>query len=349
MGSEPGAANDPAAQTGREGARWRAYLPIAVVAVVLVPVPGVAGGSRYAMTLAVSLLVFACYAVAFNLILGSTAQLFLCQGALAGTAAYTAVLLGNQLALPVLVSLPVGVLLAAVLGGVFSWVAARRGLDAIFTGVVTLAFSLVFANLLLGGRDLTGGETGLVVEAGVAAPLREPVPAYYLLLGVLVAFLTVYRLLERSHHGWAFRALRDDAAAAQLAGVDVTRHKVVAGVIGAAMLGTAGALFALHEGFLSPSTFGFREVDLRVLVMLAFGGIGTLVGPVVGAATVVLVDELLRPLGQLRLTVYGVVLVGLFLWLRRGIVPMAADGLRALRRPNARGGRVRAAGSRRKL
>ncbi|MFW5933355.1 MAG: branched-chain amino acid ABC transporter permease [Actinomycetota bacterium] len=346
MASLPGAVHDPAPQTGREARWWRAYLPVAVVAVVLAPVPGVAGGSRYVMTLAISLLTFASYAVAFNLILGSTAQLFLCQGALAGTAAYTAVILGNELAVPLLASIPAGVLLAATLGGLFSWVAARRGLDAIFTGVVTLAFSLVFTNLLLGGRGLTGGETGLVVDADVVGLLRAQVPAYYLLLAVLVVFLAGYRLLERSHHGWAFRALRDDPAAAELAGVDVTRHKVVAGAIGSAMLGTSGTLFALHEGFFSPSTFGFGEVDLRVLVMLAFGGIGTLVGPVVGAVAIVLVDELLRPLAQLRLTVYGLALIGLFLGLRQGVVPVVT---RRLRRPNARGGGVRATGSRRRL
>ena len=155
----------------------------------------------------------------------------------------------------------------------------------IFTGIVTLTFSLAFDNLLLGRRDLTGGETGLVVDAGSDTLLGKQVAPYYVLLALVLVYLVIYRLLQRSHVGWAFRALRDDEVAAELAGVDVKRYRVLAGVIGSAMLGVAGAVYAHSEGFIAPSTFAFGQVDVRVLVMLAFGGIGSLLGPIVGAVT----------------------------------------------------------------
>jgi ABC-type branched-subunit amino acid transport system permease subunit len=211
--------------------------------------------------------------------------------------------------------------LASIIGGLLSWVAVRRSLDVIFTGVVTLAFSLGFDNVLLGRRDLTNGETGLVVEAGSGTILDELVPGYYILLVLVLAYLALYRLLQRSHVGWAFRALRDDELAAELAGVNVTRYRVLAGLLGSAMLGLAGAMFAHMEGFITPSTFAFGNVDVRVVVMLAFGGIGTLLGPVVGAAAFTILDEWLSAFQEFRLVVYGVALVVVFLGFRRGVVP----------------------------
>jgi branched-chain amino acid transport system permease protein len=140
-----------------------------------------------------------------------------------------------------------------------------------------------------------------------------------------VIFLVVFRALERSHIGWAFRALRDSELAAELAGVDVARYRIYAGVIGSAMLGITGAVYAYSDGFISPSTFAFGHVDVRVLVMLAFGGLGTLLGPVVGTVVFAVLDELLIDFGQLQTVVYGLLIIGLFLGFKRGVVPAVAD------------------------
>lgn len=320
--------------TGRSLVAWRAYAPIVVATALLALVPLFLGGSRTYMGLAISVLLFASYATAFNVIFGATGQLFLCVGALAGVSGYGTAILGDRVGLPVVLAVLVGTVLAGLLGALFSWVSVRRSLDVIFTGIVTLTFSLGFANLLLGQRGLTGGETGLVVESGHETLIGEDVPAYFILLAVLAAFLAVFQWLQRSHFGWAFRALRDDEMTAELAGVDVARYRVWAGGIGSAMLGLLGALWTLHEGFISPTSFAFGHVDVRTLVMLAFGGIGTLLGPVVGAVSFGIIDEVLRGLGQLRLAVYGVILVVLFLGFRGGVV----GGITSLRdRLRARG------------
>lgn len=308
-----------------------AYAPVVVVGVLLALVPLVLGDSRYFMGLAVGALVVAAYAVGFNVIFGSTGQLFLCIGALAGLAGYGSGILSDRVGLPFPLAILVATASTALLGGLFSWIAVRRDLDVIFVGIVTLTFSLGFGNLLLGQRDLTGGETGLVIDAGAGTFLRAQVPPYYVLLLVLVGYLAAYRWIQRSHLGWAFRALRDDHIAAELAGVDVARYKVVAGVVGAAMVGLVGALYAHYEGFISPNTYAFQHVDVRTLVILAFGGIGSLLGPVVGAVTFTVVDEVLRSLSQLRVAVYGAVLIGLFLGFRSGVVPAVTSLVRRRR------------------
>ena len=309
-----------------------AYAPIAAVAVLLGIVPAFIGDSRTYMGLAIGVLLFASYATAFNVIFGSTGQLFLSVGALAGIGGYGTAILSDRAGLPFLVALVLSTAASAVLGALFSWVSVRRSLDVIFTGIVTLTFSLGFANLLLGQRDLTGGETGLVVRAGDELSLLSGnVPFYYLLLAVLLAYLALFRWLQRSHFGWAFRALRDDEMTAELAGVDVARYRIWAGFIGSAMLGLVAGLYALHEGFISPSTFAFAHVDVRTLVVLAFGGIATLLGPVIGAVAFGIIDELLRDLGQLRIAFYGGVVIALFLGFRGGVGPAVVGLYRRLR------------------
>ncbi len=300
----------------------RAYSPILVIAAVLALVPLRFGDSRSMMGIAVAGVLFAAYAIAFNIIFGSTGQLFLCVGALAGVGGYSSVILSDRYGLPLLLTISLGTLLAALVGGTFSWVAVRRSLDVIFVGIVTLAFSLSFQNLVLGQRALTGGETGLRVSAGADTILRDQIPPYYVFLALIVVYLIVYRALHRSHIGWAFRALRDDELAAELSGVNVAKYRVLAGTLGSAMLGFAGALFAHVEGFIGPTTYAFGDVDIRVLVMLAFGGIATLSGPIVGAAVFTVLDEFLIEFSQLRLMGYGALVVLIFLFFSDGLPPV---------------------------
>jgi branched-chain amino acid transport system permease protein len=310
----------------RSGARiagyaGRALLPIVAVAVVLAILPSVwFGDSPFTTSLAVQAAVFACWGVGFNLIFGCTNQLFLCTGALAGIGGYGAAILSDRSSLPMAAGLVVGTASAAIVGGVLSWIAVRRSLGIIFTGVVTLVFSLAFTNLLLGQRDLTGSETGLIVTGAPSDLGDDRVGAYYLFAGLLVAFLIVFRALQLSHVGWAFRALRDDEVAAELSGVNVARYRVYAATVGSAMIGLTGALYAYSAGFISPATYAFERVDVRVLVIVAFGGLGTLLGPVIGAAVFAFVEEELSSSLQLREVLYGIFLIAIFLGFRRGVV-----------------------------
>jgi branched-chain amino acid transport system permease protein len=313
----------------------RAYAPIVVVGVLGALLPLRYGDSRTMMGVIIGGVLFAAYVVGFNVIFGSSGQLFLCVGALAGLGGYASAILSDRSGLPMVLAMVLACLIAAVVGGVLSWIAVSRSLGVIFTGIVTLTFSLGFENLLLGQRDLTRGETGLVVDAGSETFLGEQVPPYYVFLALVLIYLVVHRALQRSRVGWAFRALRDDEVAAELTGVDVKRYRVLAGTLGSAMIGLAGALYAHSEGLITPSTFAFGKVDVRVIVMLAFGGIGSLLGPVIGAAAFTILDEWLVSSNEYRLMIYGTVILGLFLGLPRGVVPTVLSLTRRLRRPAA--------------
>lgn len=304
------------------------YADLVVVAVVLALVPVLAGGSPYYMRLATLALVYMAWTVAFNLIFGHTKQLFLCLGALAGSAAYMTVVFTKQLELSPWITVPIGVATAAGLGALFSYVSVLRGLGIIFLGIVTLAFSLIFHNLVLGLRQFTNGETGLV-SRGLGFPLLEqPMSSYYIFLGVLLVALAVYYLLMASRMGMAVRALSDDELTAELSGINVTWYKVLAAAVASAILGLAGSLYAFYNGIVSPSVFSFVSVDIPVLIALLLGGMRTRVGPVIGAAAFAVIEELVRPFGQLNVLVYGVLLIVLFVAFREGLVPMLRKTLK---------------------
>lgn len=109
----------------------RLLIPIAVVAAALALIPLLLGDSRLLMGLAVTGLVYVCYAIAFNVIFGSTGQLFLSVGALAGIGGYGGALLGDRVGLPVVVSVLLATLVSASVGALLSWIAVRRSLDVI--------------------------------------------------------------------------------------------------------------------------------------------------------------------------------------------------------------------------
>jgi branched-chain amino acid transport system permease protein len=310
-------------------ARLVAYVPIAIAAVLLALVPLRYHESGSTMRVLTEGLLFAAYTVAFNVIFGFTGQLFLCIGALAGVGGFMSAIFADRVGLPMLASIATAVAMAASIGGLLSWVAVKRALGTIFVGIVTLAFSLSFDSLLLGRSDLFGGDAGLRVEAGSGTILRDRLPPYYLFLALVVVYLVIFRMLQRSRTGWAFRALRDDMIAAELAGVDVARYRVYAGALGSAMLGLAGALYAFAgSGLIGRSTYEFGRVDVRVIVMLAFGGIGSLLGPIVGAAAFTWLDEYLVEYREMRLMIYGFVIIALFLGFRRGVVPTVTGWFR---------------------
>jgi len=311
-------------------------IPVLAVGAILALFPLWLKGSNVLMTVSILGLAFACYTIGFNLIFGSTGQLFLSVGALAGVGGYGAAILADTVGLPIILSVLLATMASSLTGGLLSWVAVRRSLGVIFTGIITLIFALSFQNLVLGLGDVTGGESGFLIESGRDSFLRSRIPAYYVMLALVLVFLMIHGLLRRSHVGWAFRALRDDEVAAELSGIDVARYKMIAGAMGSAMVALVGALYGHYEGFFSPTTFELGQVDVPVLVMLAFGGIGSLLGPVVGAAVFTVVDAVLRPLAQLRTAVYGVILLVLFLGFRNGVVPTVNVLVRRVLRRRAR-------------
>jgi branched-chain amino acid transport system permease protein len=237
----------------------------------------------------------------------SCGLLAMANAAFMGIGAYTSALLTVHLNWPFSLVLLAGGL-SPVLVALLIGVPTLR-LSGVYLAMATLGFGEVVRVVVL-NLELTGGPLGL---NGI--PLQTEWWHVALLL-----LLTLYGLarLRRSKVGRAFEAIKEDEVAARLMGIDVTAYKLLAFMLGALIAGIAGALNAHSTFFISPGEFGFEKA-VDILTMAVLGGIASPVGPVIGAALLTLLPELLRFLKDFRLTVNGLILILVVLFLPRGI------------------------------
>ena len=243
------------------------------------------------------LLCFALFASAFNLLLGYTGLLSFGHAAFLGGAAY---ITGHTVkvwgATPEL-GLLAGLLSGALLGLVMGWFTIRR--QGIYATMITLALSqmLFFACLQL---PFTGGEDGLQgVPRGKLfglIDLSSDMTMYYVCLAVVVlAFLLIVRTIH-SPFGQVLKGIKENEPRAISLGYDTNRFKLLAFVISAAIAGLAGALKTLVLGFATLSDVHWSASG-HVVLMTLVGGMGTLSGPIVGSAVVVLLENKIGDLG----------------------------------------------------
>lgn len=301
---------------------------IGIVAVVLAFAPLPVLQSSYYIGVLSHLVLFAVFAVALNVVFGQTDQLFLFMGGLAGVGAYGTALLSNWVGISAWLTLPVAALLAGAIGLSVSWVSARRNFTVVLISILTLNLQLVFHEVFVGARGITNGTTGFPYKyfslSAIADPLgvADKVVLLYLALALLIVALLVYVWLVNSKFGVAFQAIREDELAAASIGVDIVHYKVVAGFVGALLLGVVGALYTREAAYILPASFSFLTVDVLVLIVLIVGGLRSTAGPVVGAAIVVVIEQVLTTyLTDLRTAVFGLLLILLFLYFRSGVVP----------------------------
>jgi branched-chain amino acid transport system permease protein len=145
-------------------------------------------------------------------------------------------------------------------------------------------------------------------------------------LGVLAVVLVSLHLAN-STHGRALFAIRDDEIAAEALGVDTTRYKVLAFVIGSFFAGIAGGLFAHDQMYLNPTTFQFVK-SIEVIAMVVLGGLGSVSGAVLAAFVLTLLPEVLRPIRDLRMVIYSLMLIVLMI-----VRPQGLFGQHELRLP----------------
>jgi branched-chain amino acid transport system permease protein len=321
----------------------QAAVAIAVLAVA--PLVLVEPGSTYQARLLVLVLVFSIIAMALNIVFAHTDQLFLFVGALTGISAYATILLADSLGVSPWLTIVGGVALAALAGLIVSYVAARLEMSIIVIAILTLSLQLGVQEFFQGARDITGGTTGFPftgLEVGLFETLGFTSQGgnYYVLLVLLAGSFILYSRLIRSKYGLAFDAIRQDEVAAESIGINVIRYKLVAGVTGAALIGLVGPLYANSEGWVTPSLFAFAQIDVFVLIILVLGGLRTMLGPVVGAVAIIYINEYLREFGQWRTALYGLMLMGLFLYFKQGVVP-ELESLYGHERVKAARGRIR--------
>ena len=284
--------------------------------------------------LAMKVLCFALFACAFNLLLGYAGLLSFGHAAFLGTAAYVLGYVTNHLGLPTELGIISGVLASTVLGYVFGSLAIRR--SGIYFAMITLALAQLAYFVYL-QAPFTGGEDGLQdIPRGTLlgiVDLSDDLNLYYF---VLVVFLAGFWLVHRAVHspfGEVLAAIRENEARAISLGYDVEKHKLMAFVLSAALSGLAGATKALVFRFATLTDVHW-QMSGEVILMTLMGGMGTIFGPVVGATTIVMLQNFLADkAGSYTLGIFGVIFILCVLFFRRGIV---GELVRFWARSNAR-------------
>ena len=261
-------------------------------------------------------------AVSLNLVMGETGQFSLCHAAFMAVGAYTSAMITGK-ALPSILPhfqwtgsswasqisfLPVLLcagLTAALAGLIVGGPSLRLRGD--YLAMVTLGFGEII-RVLLQNTNVVGGARGM---EGIL-----PVTNLFWAVGGAVVTLYTMMALVRSTYGKGFHAVRDDEIAAAAMGIDTTRFKITAFVIGAFFAGIAGSLYAHAVEFISPEGFNFLR-SFEIIVMVILGGMGRPVGVAVAAILVTLLNEWLRDLSGYRMVVYALIII-LFMILRPG-------------------------------
>jgi len=270
--------------------------------------------------LLMNVLCFALFACAFNLLVGYVGLLSFGHAMFFGSAAYIAGYAVKTWGLEPLVGIVAGTAVAAVLGLVTGAIAIRR--QGIYFAMVTLALSQMVFFFCLQAK-FTGGEDG--IQAIPRRPLlafidiRNDFIMYYVVLVVFAAgFLTIYRTIH-SPFGQVLKAIRENEARAISLGYAVDRFKLIAFVLSAALAGMAGATKAIVFQLASLTDVTW-QMSGEVVLMTLVGGMGTVFGPIVGAAIIVSMQNYLSGFGEWVLVIQGAIFVTTVLLFRRGIV-----------------------------
>ena len=283
-------------------------------------------------TFLMKVLCFALFASAFNLLLGFAGLLSFGHAAFFGASAYVCAGLAKNLGLSPELSILGGTAVAAALGALFGWLSIRR--SGIYLTMITLALAqLVFFVALQ--MPFTGGEDGLQgVPRGALLgllPLGDNQAMYYFVFTVCGAGFWLIRRTVHSPYGQVLKAIRENEPRAISLGYDVNRYKLLAFVLSAGLAGTAGALKALVFQLASLTDVHWH-MSGEVVLMTLLGGLGTLLGPAVGALVIVtLENELADKVGPWVTVIMGAIFVVCVLAFRRGIV----GELLALRGPRS--------------
>ncbi len=278
-------------------------------------------------------LCFALFACAFNLLIGYVGLLSFGHAAFFGGAAYITAYSVKRWGFPPELGVLAGVAAATLLGAVFGWLAIRR--SGIYFAMVTLALAqMVFFVALQ--APFTGGEDGIqAVPRGRllgVINLNDTLAMYYFVLAVFLAGFALIVRTIRSPFGQVIKAIRENEPRALSLGYDADHYKLMAFILSAALSGLAGGLKALVFQLASLTDIEWTMSGLVVLMTLV-GGLGTALGPVIGAFLLVTMEHYLAQLGSWVTVIEGAVFVFCVLVFRRGIVGTINAFLAARREP----------------
>ena len=251
-------------------------------------------------------------AVSLNLISGYTGQLSLGHATFMGLGAYAATLFTLKLQTPFLVSIVLGAAVAAFFGFVIGVPTLRLRGD--YLAIATLGFGEITKNVLL-NLKITGGPMGL-------RGIPKVTNVYVAAAALIFVIFSLGRIIN-SRVGKSFIAIREDELAAEAMGINTTRFKILAFIIGAFYAGLAGGLYAFLFRYINPKDFGFMR-SIEILCMVVLGGMGNTYGAVLGATIITILPEFLRSvspaIAQYRMVLYGLLLVIMMIVKPRGII-----------------------------
>jgi len=272
-------------------------------------------------TFLMKLLCFALFACAFNLMLGFSGLLSFGHAAFFGGSAYITGYLCRDLGLTPELGILAGGVFGGALGAVFGWVAIRRA--GIYFAMITLGLAQLVFFLAL-QLKFTGGEDGLQgIPRGQLLgllDLNDNIAMYYFVFAVFMAgFALVFRTIH-SPFGQILKAIRDNEARATSLGYDIDKFKLMAFIISAALAGLAGSTKAIVFQLASLSDVHWH-MSGQVVLMTLLGGLGTILGPVAGAVTIIGLENVLADkVGSWVMVIMGALFVTCVLAFRRGIV-----------------------------
>lgn len=262
--------------------------------------------------------IYVILALGLNITTGFAGQVSLGHAAFYAIGAYTSAILTLQAHMNFWLALPVAAIVTWFTGILLGLPSLRVKAD--FLAIVTLGLGLIIQSLA-NNLKVTGGALGLgnIPQPEIfGTPLSTFKFAVMTWLFVALATFIAWRTLH-SRVGRAWLAIREDELVADALGVNTTRFKVLAFALGALYAGVAGSLFAHYTTFISADSFGFNE-SATILSMIVLGGLGSIPGAIIGALLLALAPEVLRPLADYRMLIYGLLLVILMRYRPQGLL-----------------------------
>ena len=261
--------------------------------------------------------------VGLNLLIGYAGQISLGHAAFFGLGAYFSTVLSGTYDWPPLAALLTG----AVAVGVLSFVVARPilKLRGHYLAMGTLGMGIIISIALNQEVGITGGPDGMAVPS-FSVFGWEPAGdlTWYGMVGALLLISVWLALnLVDSPVGRALRSVHGSEVAASVAGVDVISYKVLIFVVSAVLASLAGSLFAHYTGFITPDEAGFIH-SIELVTMVVLGGMASTYGAIVGAAILTILPQLLTMFHDFEMLVFGAILMGTMIFMRKGLVPCLA-------------------------
>ncbi len=303
---------------------------IGILLAVVITAATLAFGGKALLDVLMRLAIFGLLALSLNILVGYTGLVSFGHAMFFGLGSYTFGLLMQSGA----VSIPVAALLtlvaALVWGGVVGMFCIR--LDDIYFSFLTLAFQMLLYSIIVGFVSLTGGDQGLM--GGIPRPpflgidLTDPKQLFVVTMAVFVTCVLIIRQIVQSPFGFALRMIRDNAERARFLGLPVQRYKLIAFVLSGLFGSISGILMSLYVSGAYPN-FAFWSTSGDVIFMIILGGITVFLGPLIGAAVFLLLNDNITRMTEHHGIVMGVVLLAVVLGLRKGFLDLLDDWWRA--------------------